>query len=225
MKQILVIGALLVCVGHLYSDESLDIVEQNTFGKTHFIKGYPHDEFDQDKKEKPLEVLSASSSGLSKILFSPDDDVRAELMAYITQEKEAITLAMFLLTDTEIAQALVDARKRGVKVEIITDASCLKERSSKINMVCDGGCMVYIYNPAYRKNDVSSIMHHKFVLFANNNGSKWVWTGSYNFTKAAYKVNQENVLLVQNDEIYNRYDQQFGKLKERARHYGKNKVK
>src|SRR5690242_7863399 len=95
--------------------------QKDSFGKTHFIKGYPHQFPLQPGSQSLPTAYAGRSSGAMRTFFSPDDDVRAELLNHIAQEKESIVIATFLLTDGEIAQALVDACKRGVKVEIVAD--------------------------------------------------------------------------------------------------------
>ncbi len=59
-------------------------------------------------------------------------------------------------------------------------------------------------------------MHHKFALFTNNAGKSIVWTGSYNFTKAANEANQENVIVIADNKIFDQFSNQFKRLKERS---------
>ncbi len=203
-------------------EQSSFLVALNTvptgFGKTHFIVGHPSHDVPQTMVTRSTPHAPSSTT---QVFFTPDDDVRNELMQLINQESKKIRIAMFLLTDPEIAKSLRQAKQRGVQVELITDASCLKERANKINFLCDQGCTVYIYNPSYSKQAAPSIMHHKFVLFNDSNGKSLVWTGSYNFTKMASKTNQENALVLEDQETFKTFAKQFRRLKERSHRYGR----
>lgn len=192
-------------------------------GKTHFILGLPA------VTPMPLKKiqLSANSTGLREKLvchdgcykqafFSPDDNVQEILVQLINQEKKSIKIAIFSFTDGKIAKALIDAVERGIQVEIIVDVSGLRDKFSKIEMLKAHGVKVTVYDP--KNNTVyNNIMHHKFVIFENNIGGKsLLWTGSYNFTKSATINNQENVLVLDEIHLVQKYAHQFELIKERT---------
>ncbi len=196
---------------------TLAFAAPQSFGRTHFIVGQP-DFF--DLSEAPISDHGAPTRAQStsvRSLFSPDDDVKKELIHLIDHEQKKIQAAVFIVTEPEIARALSRAKKRGVLVELVTDVGCLKERANKISMLCDQGCRIYVYNPP-AMNRGSSLMHHKFALFSS---SKMVWTGSYNFTKAASKTNQENAVIISDKKIFEQFAFQFRRLKDRSYRYGK----
>jgi phosphatidylserine/phosphatidylglycerophosphate/cardiolipin synthase-like enzyme len=63
-------------------------------------------------------------------------------------------------------------------------------------------------------------MHHKFVIFGNNIGGKsLLWTGSYNFTKSATMNNQENVLVLDEIHLIEKYGRQFELIKQRTKNH------
>ncbi len=189
-----------------------------SFGKTHFIVSHPIHEANQDNISSPQTAETPYST--TQVFFTPDDNVRDELLRHIKQETEKIQIAVFLMTDQEIAKALIEALNRNVAIELITDAGCLKERSNKINTLCAHGCTVHIYNPSYDKKMRTSLMHHKFALFTNNMGKSLTWTGSYNFTKNASIANQENALVLDDQKIFDIFSKQFQRLKKRSYRYG-----
>ena len=188
----------------------------DTFGKTHFIVGQS-DFFELPETKSPAPVGVSNKRLSIRSLFSPDDDVKKELISLINKETEAIHAAIFILTEPEIARALARAQKRGVAVALVTDVGCLKERANKMNMLCDQGCSVFVYNPPAGSTG-SSLMHHKFALF---DSQSTLWTGSYNFTKAASKSNQENAIVVKDHKTFQKFAAQFQRLKERSYRYSK----
>ena len=65
-----------------------------------------------------------------------------------------------------------------------------------------------------------------FIVFKKNLlGRSILWTGSFNFTHSARLRNQENVLILDNKALIDRYLEQFGVLKTRCEHYHKNLFK
>jgi len=52
------------------------------------------------------------------------------------------------------------------------------------------------------------IMHHKFAIF----DGKLLVTGSYNWTDSAERYNHENVLVLEDPAIINRYQTRFNRL-------------
>ncbi len=198
-----------------------------TFGRTHFIVGHSHVPpllslySTGIAAPKNLQHESVGRSHTISVFFSPDDDVRSELIKLIDAEQDMIQAAVYIITDTEIAKALIRARNRNVQIELVTDIGCLKERSNRVSSLCDKGCKLYIYNPPSMAQNASSLMHHKFVLFSNVHGKPIIWTGSYNFTRAASQRNQENAILLEDKKTFDQFAYQFKRLKDRSYRYGK----
>lgn len=192
-------------------------------GKTHFILGLPAPSPLPLKKIQPSPNLPDFNARLvchdgcyKQAFFSPDDNVQEILVQLIDQEQTSIKIAIFSFTDGKIAQALVDARRRGVKVEVIVDVTGIKDKFSKIEWLKSNGITVIVYDPK-NTSIYNDIMHHKFVVFGKNVGGKsLLWTGSYNFTKSATLKNQENVLVLDEIHLIAKYERQFELIKERT---------
>ena len=135
---------------------------------------------------------------------------------YIIGEiKNAITsikVAVAWITDDEIITALMEAGKKGVKVEIITSAKMFSDEYKKkhIEIISAlksvGNCKVFRIGS--ETNDFDSLMHHKFSVI----DTEIVITGSYNWTKKA-KRNNEDVIIINNSENAKNYLDQFEKIK------------
>ena len=152
-----------------------------------------------------------------QILFSPEDHIAEELIALIKKEQTSIKSAIYCLLHRDILKALIEAHKRGVKVEIIIDSYSMKSRFASKKMQ-EANIPVFVWNPTLPivkvKNDRKikksrSLMHDKFCIFGNNR----VWTGSFNFTFAGSNANRENVIILENKEIASRYLEEFERLK------------
>lgn len=191
-------------------------------GKTHFIVGLPP-LFHRPSLPKPVcksdtieSVLRCPDKGLKQAFFSPDDDLKNLLIQLINREKESIKMAIYSFTDGDIAQALINAHNRGVTIEIITDSSCVHDKFNKFEVLKKNQIPVHVYR-CQTVTILNNIMHNKFVIFGKNiEGKSLVWTGSFNFTKSATLNNQENVVVLDEMHIIQRYTKQFVILKERV---------
>jgi phosphatidylserine/phosphatidylglycerophosphate/cardiolipin synthase-like enzyme len=193
-------------------------------GKTHFIIGLPA-QLMPEKRVEPQTcerdyltgILTCKDGTFKQAFFSPDDNLQELLLRLIDREQESIKLAIYAFTDGEIAQALVEAHQRGVKIEVVTDISCLRDKFNKIEYLQEKGIVVLVYNPS-NKTVLNNIMHNKFVIFGKNVGGKsLVWTGSFNITKSARLNNQENIIILDEMHIIDRYSKQFALLQKRTK--------
>lgn len=197
------------------------------FGKTHFIVGYSPDASTKETRKKPEPVASDTPFNficdgcIKQVFFSPDDSVQKALLHLIEQEQESIRIATFTFTDGDVAEALIAAKNRGIAIDIIADAGCVTGRFGKIPLLQEQGFNVFVYDPDYKKNNKksfsASIMHNKFLIFGRNLLNKSiVWTGSFNITKSAHSQNQENVIVLDDAQVIQKYARQFEVLKERS---------
>lgn len=135
--------------------------------------------------------------------FSPGGGIRRHLLRAIRDSRHRIDVAVYHITSFELAQALVAARDRGVRVRILTDQE--KARA-------DGRAM-RIFRAAslpVRTLGVSdqSLMHHKFAVFDD----RVVATGSYNWTQTAERASYENVIFLDDPALVARFAEEFQRL-------------
>jgi phosphatidylserine/phosphatidylglycerophosphate/cardiolipin synthase-like enzyme len=97
-----------------------------------------------------------------------------------------------------IAKALLDAHRRGVRVEVILDKSQRSEKYSSADFLANQGVPTMI--------DAEHAISHNKVMIIDK---ELVITGSFNFTKAAQKKNAENVLIIRDKALADRYSQNW----------------
>jgi Phosphatidylserine/phosphatidylglycerophosphate/cardiolipin synthases and related enzymes len=167
-------------------------------------------------------VLTRGSDGrVCAALFSPDNDVKQALIGLIRATRGHIYATAFTLTDMDIAQALIDQHNQGVPVEIITDKNCMNTEWSKIPILGNHDICIYAF-PKVLKDKTQDkaqenqrfkrdpLMHNKFIVFVDTIAHKTlVWTGSFNLSRAANEVNQENVIIVENAHLADLYRKHF----------------
>jgi len=137
----------------------------------------------------------------TEVYFSLYDDPEAVIIKNIDGAEEFINVAMYTFTDVEIAQAILEARDRGIEIKIYLDHSQVKAKYSRSRYFVQNGIEVRISSNNY-------IMHNKFAVIDN----QIVITGSYNWTASAGERNDENLLAIDDNHIVERYQDQFNNL-------------
>ena len=132
------------------------------------------------------------------IYFSPGQPCAKKIIERITNAKNEILVQSFSFTSIDIANALILAHKRGVKVVCIFDSS--QEKKVLIHKLAQEGISVFIDKPAGIAHNKVMTIHDIIVL-----------TGSYNFTNAAEHRNVENSIHFENPQIANEYKEQWKK--------------
>ena len=146
-------------------------------------------------------VFSLNALAKTEVYFSLYDDPEAVIIKNINAAEEFISIAMYTFTDVEIAQAILEARDRGIYIKIYLDHSQVKAKYSRSRYFIQNGIEVRISSNSY-------IMHNKFAVIDN----KIIITGSYNWTVSAGKRNDENLLVIDDNYIVERYQDQFNNL-------------
>ena len=198
---------------HRAPDNLVALNAPATFGKTHFIVGMPADEAALASASAPAPSAAAPShSDSDTVFFGPDGNLRDRLLDFIRHEKKSLKIAVYMFTDKQIAQALIDAHNRGIAIEVLTDPTCIKDKYNKIHMLVENNIPVYVYEVG--PNAGHTIMHHKFVVFgANKNAQPLVWNGSFNFTQSAHARNKETVVLLHDATAVQKFSAEFEQLK------------
>ncbi|MBF0503840.1 MAG: phospholipase D family protein [Candidatus Omnitrophica bacterium] len=137
----------------------------------------------------------------TEVYFSPNGGCQGAVISEIGKAKKSIEAAMYSFTSREIAQALIEAKKRGVKVRVVLDNAQIKDHFSKSRYLINKGLSVkFLLGPG--------LMHNKFAVI----DSRVVLTGSFNWTTSADKKNAENLLVISDKELGQKYAKQFKHL-------------
>jgi phosphatidylserine/phosphatidylglycerophosphate/cardiolipin synthase-like enzyme len=134
------------------------------------------------------------------VLFTPWDDAEGAIVRVLGEAKKSIHVQAYLLTSRSIAKALLDAKTRGVAVEVLADREMVsKGDKSLIPALAAEGIPVWL-ETRY------AIAHNKVLLIDAASGHGVVITGSYNFTWSAQARNAENLLILRdNPALMRRY--------------------
>lgn len=161
------------------------------------------------------QILTPQTGGqYLRALFTPHDNIRKTIVELINHEQQEICVAVYYLTDSKIAHALVDAANRKVKVTVITEPKHVLEcEHSQIFQLQHPNIQCYVF----QHHQDMGIMHHKFIVLSKNlDGQAIVATGSFNYTRSAQKYNQENIVITNDPLTVTRYQKQFTYLQKNA---------
>ena len=120
-----------------------------------------------------------------KLGFSPNGESLQVILHGIADAEESILVAAYSFTSKSVAEALLAAHKRGVKVAVVADRKGNSGRYTAVNFLAN-------HKVPVRLNGRYAILHHKFMVI---DGTA-VQLGSFNYTAAAANRNAENVLLL-----------------------------
>jgi phosphatidylserine/phosphatidylglycerophosphate/cardiolipin synthase-like enzyme len=126
-----------------------------------------------------------AQAGSIRVYFSPHGGCTDAILSQINQAKTEILVQAYSFTSKPIARALIQAKKRGVKIIAILDKSNRTQRYSAAPCLKDMEIPVYI-------DDKHAIAHNKIMIIDN----RVVITGSFNFSMAAETKNAENLLIL-----------------------------
>ncbi len=128
--------------------------------------------------------------GNVQVCFTPGEGCTELIANEIGRAKAEILVQAYSFTSAPIARALVQAQRRGIRVEVILDRSQKSQRYTSATFLANSGVPTYI-------DSEHAIAHNKIMIIDR----EVVITGSFNFTKAAQERNAENLLVIRNHDF------------------------
>lgn len=117
--------------------------------------------------------------------FSPKGGCQEALVRELKRARREILVQAYSFTADPLTFALVEAKKRGVNVEVILDHSNEQEKYSDLRILLEHGLIPLI-------DAKHAIAHNKIMIIDR----KILVTGSFNFTNQAENENAENLLIL-----------------------------
>lgn len=129
-----------------------------------------------------------------EVYFSPKGGCTEAVVRELDAAQATVLVQAYSFTSAPIAKALVNAHKRGVKIEVVLDKSQRTEKYSEADFLRNMGVPVKI--------DARHQIAHNKVMIVDDGV---VITGSFNFTKAAEESNAENLLVIRDEALAAKY--------------------
>jgi len=133
--------------------------------------------------------------------FCPEDNCKQKVIDEIGKAQESIYFMVFSFTDFDITDSLSEKKQWGLDVRGVVEARRINMQYNQYKRLVSGSVIV-------RKDTNPAVMHHKVFIIDN----RTLITGSYNPTKAANTKNDENILIINDKKIVDRYLEEFNYL-------------
>jgi mitochondrial cardiolipin hydrolase len=133
--------------------------------------------------------------------FSPGNECAYRIIDLLTAAERTADICVFTIADDRLSSAILSAHKRRVKVRVLTDNDKAFDAGSDIEQFRRAGIPV-------RADCGPDHMHHKFAVFDN----RILLTGSFNWTRSASEVNQENIIVSTDERLVAPFIKEFEAL-------------
>ena len=144
--------------------------------------------------ETPATADALSRAEVLGLYFTPPADVAAAVVDVINQSQSEVLVQAYGFTHNGIAQALVKAQERGVRIRVLLD----QKSESTNRYVVD----LFTTNNIRMRFDGNHAIAHNKVMIVDDN---IVITGSFNFTNSAQTRNAENLLVLRSTDLARNY--------------------
>lgn len=141
----------------------------------------------------------------AQVCFSPDGGCTGAIVDAIKKARSEVLVLAYSFTSAPIAKALVDANKRGIKIQVVLDKSQRSEKYTSANFLANAKIPTFI-------DSKHAIQHNKVIIIDRET----VITGSFNFTKSAEERNAENLLIIRSADLVREYIKDWQRHREHS---------
>jgi phosphatidylserine/phosphatidylglycerophosphate/cardiolipin synthase-like enzyme len=148
------------------------------------------------------------------VLFSPDDFVVARLSQLLEGAQESIYFLAYAFASTELGTIIRDKAAQGIVVGGVLEFDLVDP--NRVNPNLDLVEELNLFRQAgldVRLDGGPEVMYHKIMII----DGKIVVMGSYDFTNRAENENDENVLIIYDEKVAQKFMEEFQRVQSRAR--------
>lgn len=157
------------------------------------------------KAKATIEQTQKNTTSGNISYYFPKDGGQPDkhLINIIDSAKSNLDIAIYSLTKPDIVQSIVNAKKRGLNVRIITDSKESESNSEakELSLLKGAGIPIKI-------NTHIGLMHLKVTIADNST----VTTGSYNYTNAATYENDEVLVVLKDNKTAKDFEKEFNRM-------------
>jgi phosphatidylserine/phosphatidylglycerophosphate/cardiolipin synthase-like enzyme len=156
--------------------------------------------------------------------YSPEENLEAIDVALIDHAKKTIDIAMYAFTDRPIADALLRAARRGVKIRIYRDRIQIHDRGDKTRRLLASRAGQDKITVRVKHNSPRNIMHLKAYVVDRS----WLRTGSANWSppgegawcrrgdRSRWNQQDNNLFLTRNPREIRHFEKTFERIFDRG---------
>lgn len=159
---------------------------------------------------------SVNTSVSSGEIALGNQDLVSRIVTRINNAQRSVDVCLYSLSGTNegqvIANALIAAKNRGVKVRVICEYD--NKNTSAFNSLVSNG--IPLIDDRYDLiNFGAGLMHNKFFVIDYRGGapeSVWVWTGSWNPTDPGTNSDRQNAIEIQDVALAGAFTTEFNEM-------------
>jgi len=145
--------------------------------------------FDGGKSTKML-----PATGTVQVAFTPEEDATGLIVKALRDANKTVRVLAYSFTSNEISFALIEAKRRGLDVQVIADAEQIRRlEHNKIGLMHQAGVRVWL-------DEQHQSAHNKVMVIDGDGTNPTIVTGSMNFTYSGQFKNAENVLILRGNK-------------------------
>ena len=148
-----------------------------------------------NRAQEPMHGLQAEVLG---VYFTPPAGAASAIVQAIDGSQREVQVQAYGFTHNAIAQALIRAHRRGVKIYVLLDKKSEKTNRYVIDVLTQATIEI-------RHDGKHAIAHNKVMVIDES----VLITGSFNFTNSAETRNAENFLVLKSNEMAKRYKSEW----------------
>jgi phosphatidylserine/phosphatidylglycerophosphate/cardiolipin synthase-like enzyme len=190
--------------------------------------GSASSEFGLKKPYRPAQMIKLAANSQVTVQFSPtstrkpwQQSVNGLIGRTLSQATHAVDLALFVFSDQQISNVLEADHRQGVQIRALIEPEFAyrdySEALDMLGMQLASGCRYEANNHPWT-NPITTVgipqlppgdlLHHKFGVV----DGKIVITGSENWSEAANRSNDENLLVIDNPTVAAHFQREFHRL-------------
>ncbi|MEA9356961.1 phospholipase D-like domain-containing protein [Bacteriovorax sp. PP10] len=131
--------------------------------------------------------------------FSPREDCAQKLISVLNIAEKTLDIAIFSITHSDITNAIIAAKERGVVVRVVVDKAQAGGSKSKTKE------LIAAHIPVKIGKASGGTMHDKFSIV----DGMMLQTGSFNYSMSAANNNTENQIYIADKDAIQRYQEDF----------------
>lgn len=133
--------------------------------------------------------------------FAPEDGVMAHVISTVSGAQKSVQFLAFSFTDGDLAKAMLARLKDNVTITGVFETRGADTDASECAFLLKSGADIYLDgNP--------NTLHDKVIII----DGKTVITGSFNYSANADNSNDENLLIIQDPVLAQKYQEEFAKI-------------
>ena len=194
----------------------------------HLAEGWPRREWTASRPlsrgECPAPPRRSFPLGFLGEHYSPEENLEAIDVGMIDHARRKIDIAMYAFTDRRIAEALIRAAGRGVRIRIYRDRTQVRDRGDKTRRLLSSSSARANITVLVKHNSYRNIMHLKAYLIDDT----YLRTGSANWSppgegalcrrgrRTRWSQQDNNLFITRNPHEIRQFEKTFDRIFSRS---------